>query len=156
VVLSITNGTRIIEAAHCASAILAGAFVKAHAIADKLATGTWGTRVAVIRCGWEGRRSGEDESTTGAILHRMREKGAGLDERVERVVGLYLACPKKSSLRCNSAARRLIRLGYEQDLDFCLRRERSAGCSLSQRGCLRRPLIEGNLARGPNRERGRA
>jgi 2-phosphosulfolactate phosphatase len=120
VVLSITNGTRIIEAAHCASAILAGAFVKAHAIADKLATGTWGTRVAVIRCGWEGRRSGEDESTTGAILHRMREKGAGLDERVERVVGLYLACPKKSSLRCNSAARRLIRLGYEQDLDFCL------------------------------------
>jgi 2-phosphosulfolactate phosphatase len=74
----------------------------------------------MIRCGWEGRRSGEDESTTGAILHRMREKGAGLDERVERVVGLYLACPKKSSLRCNSAARRLIRLGYEQDLDFCL------------------------------------
>ena len=119
VVLSTTNGTRIIEAACGASAILAGAFVNAHAVADELATGAWGTRIAVIGCGWEGRRSGEDESAAGAILHRLRERGAGLDERAQRVVGLYLTRPEKS-LRRNSAARRLARLGYERDLDFCL------------------------------------
>ena len=119
VVLSTTNGTRIIEAARGAPEILAGAFVNAHAVADELATGAWGTRIAVIGCGWEGRRSGEDESAAGAIPHRLRERGAGLDERAQRVVGLYLARPEKS-LRRNSAARRLARLGYERDIDFCL------------------------------------
>jgi 2-phosphosulfolactate phosphatase len=73
----------------------------------------------VIGCGWEGRRSGEDESAAGAILHRLRERGAGLDERAEWAVRLYLARPERS-LRRNSAARRLVSLGYEKDLDFCL------------------------------------
>jgi len=46
VVLSTMNGTRIIEAAHGAYAILASAFVNAHAVADELAIGAWGMRVA--------------------------------------------------------------------------------------------------------------
>ncbi len=112
VVLSTTNGTRIIEAARGAAEILAGAFVNAHAVADELATGAYGERVAVIGCGWEGRRASEDESAAGAILYRLRE-------RARRVVDLYLARPEES-LRRNSAARRLARLGYERDLDFCL------------------------------------
>ena len=119
VVLSTTNGTRIIEAARGASAILAGAFVNAHAVADELATGAWGRRIAVIGCGWEGRRASEDESAAGAILHRLRERGTGLDERAQQVVNLYLTRPEKS-LRRNSAARLLARLGYERDIDFCL------------------------------------
>jgi 2-phosphosulfolactate phosphatase len=120
VVLSTTNGTRIIEAARGgAAAVLAAAFVNARAVADELATGAWGARLAVIGCGWEGRRASEDESAAGAILHRLRERGAGLDERAERVLGLYLTRPEKS-LRRNSAARRLASLGYGRDLDFCL------------------------------------
>ncbi|MBA4117060.1 MAG: 2-phosphosulfolactate phosphatase [Rubrobacter sp.] len=119
VVLSTTNGTRVIEAAGGAPAILTGAFVNAHAVADELATGAYVERVAVIGCGWEGRRASEDESAAGAILHRLRERGFELDERAERVVGLYLERPRKS-LRRNSAARRLALHGYESDLDFCL------------------------------------
>ncbi len=119
VVLSTTNGTRIIEAARDASEILAGAFVNAHAVADELAAGAYGERIAVVGCGWEGRRSGEDESAAGAILYRLGERGVGLDERARRVADLYLARPEKS-LRQNSAAQRLARLGYERDLDFCL------------------------------------
>jgi 2-phosphosulfolactate phosphatase len=119
VVLSTTNGTRVIEAACNAPAILTGAFVNAHAVADALASGAYGTRVAVIGCGWEGRRASEDESAGGAILHRLGERGAELDVRAKHVVGLYLSRPEKS-LRRNSAARRLTLLGYEKDLDFCL------------------------------------
>lgn len=103
VVLSTTNGTRILEAAHGAPAILAGAFVNAHAVADELATGVLGDRVAVVGRGWEGRRASEDESAAGAILHRLREHGASLDERAERVVGFYLSRPE-NTLRNNSAA----------------------------------------------------
>jgi 2-phosphosulfolactate phosphatase len=119
VVLSTTNGTRIVEAARGALAILAGAFVNAHAVADALVNGDYGARFAVIGCGWEGRRASEDESAAGAILYRLREKGAKLDERAVRVVDLYLACSEKT-LRRNSAARRLRRLGYVEDLDLCL------------------------------------
>jgi 2-phosphosulfolactate phosphatase len=119
VVLSTTNGTRIIEAARDASEILASAFVNACAVADELATGAYGERVAVVGCGWEGGRASEDESAAGAILYCLRERGVGLDERARRVVDLYLV-RSKESLRRNSAARRLMRLGYERDLDFCL------------------------------------
>lgn len=118
-ILTTTNGTRVIEAARGAPAILAGAFVNAHAVAEYLAAGAHVERVAVIGCGWEGHRASEDESAAGAILRRLLDKGAELDERAERIVGLYLTRPEKA-LRQNSAARRLIRLGYERDLDFCL------------------------------------
>jgi 2-phosphosulfolactate phosphatase len=119
VVLSTTNGTRIVEAARGAPAILAGAFVNAHAVADALAAGAYGARFAVIGCGWEGCRASEDEFAAGAILHLLRENGTELDERAERAVELYLTRPKET-LRRNSAARRLKRLGYQKDLDFCL------------------------------------
>ena len=75
--------------------------------------------MAVIGYGWEGRRSSEDESAAGAVLHRLQDKGAKFDERAKGVVDLHLARPKET-LRQNSVARRLKRLGYEKDLDFCL------------------------------------
>ena len=81
VALSTTNGTRIVEAAAGARAILTGAFVNAQSIANFLSDGTYDeTEVAVIGCGWEGRRASEDEAAAGAILHRLRSCGAELDE----------------------------------------------------------------------------
>ncbi len=59
VVLSTTNGTRVVEAARGAPAILTGAFVNAGPLADELAAGTCGPRVVVVGCGWEGRRASE-------------------------------------------------------------------------------------------------
>lgn len=119
VVLSTTNGTRVVEAATGASAIFTGAFVNARALADELARGAGGEEVVVVGCGWEGRRASEDESAAGAILRRLREQGASLDQRARRVVEGYLQRPARS-LRNNSAARRLKRLAYDRDLEFCL------------------------------------
>jgi 2-phosphosulfolactate phosphatase len=72
-----------------------------------------------VGCGWEGHRASEDEAAAGAILHRLNERGVGLDARARRVVEAYLSRPA-GRLRNNSAARRLTRLGYGRDLDFCL------------------------------------
>ena len=118
VVLSTTNGTRVVEAAEGAPAILTGAFVNASALADELVAGEHSS-VMVISCGWEGRRASEDEAAAGAILHRLRERGAELDGRARRAVEAYRSRPLER-LRDSSAARRLERLGYERDLDFCL------------------------------------
>ena len=119
VVLSTTNGTRVIEASRGASAVLTGAFVNASALADELAAGGHGPHVVVVGCGWEGRRASEDEAAAGAILHRLNQRGVELDGRARRVVEAYL-CRPAERLRHNSAARRLKRLGYGRDLDFCL------------------------------------
>jgi 2-phosphosulfolactate phosphatase len=120
VALSTTNGTRIVEAASGARAILTGAFVNAESLAEYLSDGTYDdAEVVLVGCGWEGRRASEDEVAAGAILHRLRSRGADLDERAARVVERYLMSAA-SALENNSAARRLKRLGYERDLDFCL------------------------------------
>jgi 2-phosphosulfolactate phosphatase len=120
VVLSSTNGTRIIEAAHGSPAILIGAFVNARAVAEVLLdSATADGRVVVVGCGWRGRRSSEDESAAGEILGHLRQGGADLDQRAERIVNEHRERPKKALLT-NTAARRLKRLGYERDLDFCL------------------------------------
>ena len=119
VVLTTTNGTRVIEAAAGAAAILTGAFVNAGAVARELVETSGESEVVVVGCGWEGRRASEDEAASGAILYHLQRRGADLDERAKRVVRLYLRLSKKS-LKTNSAARRLKRLGYEEDLDFCL------------------------------------
>ena len=121
VVLSTTNGTRVVEAARGAPAVFAGAFVNAGAVAGELAAGDHGSPV-VVGCGWEGRRASEDEAAAGAILGRLQELGADLDERAGRVVEAYRGRPL-DRLRGNRAARRLVRLGYERDLDFCLRED---------------------------------
>ncbi|MGH3148638.1 MAG: 2-phosphosulfolactate phosphatase [Rubrobacter sp.] len=119
VALSSTNGTRIVEAALGAPDILTGAFVNAGALAEELSSGGYGDEVVVVGCGWEGRRASEDEAAAGAILHRLRARGAELDDRAVRVVEGYLSRPA-AVLKTNSAARRLKRLGYERDLAFCL------------------------------------
>jgi len=120
VALSTTNGTRVIEAARGARIVLAGAFVNAGILAEELAEGAHdGAEVVVVGCGWEGRRASEDEAAAGAILHRLHSRGAELDARARGVVEGYLSRPARA-LRKNSAARRLKRLGYEGDLEYCL------------------------------------
>jgi 2-phosphosulfolactate phosphatase len=115
VALSSTNGTRVVEAAAGARAILTGAFVNAGALAEALAreltAGVHGAEeVVVVGCGWEGHRASEDEAAAGAILDRLRARGAELDGRARRVVDGYLSRPA-AALKANSAARRLKHLG---------------------------------------------
>jgi 2-phosphosulfolactate phosphatase len=120
IALSTTNGTRVVEAARGARTILTGAFVNAGILAEELTGGAHdGAEVVVIGCGWEGHRACEDEAAAGAILHRLHSRGAELDGRAKRVVEGYLSRPD-GALRNNSAARRLKRLGYEEDLEICL------------------------------------
>ena len=116
VALSTTNGTRVVEAAAGSPAIYAASFVNAGAMAEEL-VGT--ADVTVVGCGWEGGRASEDEDAAGAILHRLERLGAALDARARRVVEGYLRRPA-GALGRNSAARRLKRLRYEKDLEFCL------------------------------------
>jgi 2-phosphosulfolactate phosphatase len=92
IVLSTTNGTRIVQAAGGAGAILTGAFVNAGILAEDLAGGAYDdAEVVVVGCGWEGRRASEDEAAAGAILHRLGSRGAELDGPAASSRGICLA-----------------------------------------------------------------
>jgi len=120
VALSTTNGPRVVEAAGGARVIFTGTFVNAESLAEDLSDGTHDDNgVVVVGCGWEGHRASEDEAAAGAILHRLGSRGADLDERAGRIVERYLS-RSANALKSNSATRRLKRLGYVRDLDFCL------------------------------------
>ena len=143
VALSTTNGTRIIEAAEGAAAIFAGTFVNASAIAEALILEPEDPEVVVVGCGWEGHRASEDESGAGAILSRLQGKGVRLDARASRIVELYRRRSERD-LKTNSAARRLQRLGYEKDLDFCLAEDTISVAP---------QLIDGAFAKSPAADR---
>ncbi len=121
VALTTTNGTRVLEAAGGAPEVYTGSFVNARSVADELArlATTENREVVVVGCGWKGSRSSEDEAAAGAILHQLAELNLDLDPRARRVVQAYKR-RTKAVLKNNSAARRLKRLGYAGDLDFCL------------------------------------
>lgn len=125
VAMTTTNGTRIVEAASGSPAIIIGSFVNAGAVSkdvfERLKEGE-SSEVVVVGCGWRGRRTSEDEAASAAILLRLRKAGVPLDERAERVVADHLKRFAKS-LRNNDAARRLKRLGYGEDLEFCLKED---------------------------------
>ena len=131
--------------------------MNAEAVAKELAAGGQGAEVVVVGCGWEGRRASEDEAAAGAILHRLQTKGAELDERAQRVGALYLDRPR-SALRNNSAARRLVRVGYEADLDFCLAEDTlnvAPGCSaeyssMGKKSCI---YVQNLGPKGPRKKR---
>jgi 2-phosphosulfolactate phosphatase len=118
--LSTTNGPRVVEAAGGARVIFTGTFVNSESLTEDISDGTHDdTGDVVVGCGWEGHRASEDEAAAGAILHRLGSRGADLDERAGRSVEHYLS-RSANALKSNSAARRLKRLGYVRDLDFCL------------------------------------
>lgn len=118
VAMTTTNGTRVVEAAYGSPEILVGSFVNAGAVAGWLGGSGFG-EVAVVGCGWRGQRASEDEAAAAVILERLEKLGADLDERAGRVIEEHRRRPRES-LTKNAAARRLKRLGYEDDLAFCL------------------------------------
>lgn len=123
--MTTTNGTRIVEASLGSLAILVGCFVNAGAVAedvcDRLKSGE-ASEVVVVGCGWRGRRSSEDEAASAGILSRLEDFGVPLDGRAKRLVSEDEKRPPQS-LRNNAAAQRLKRLGYGEDLEFCLRED---------------------------------
>lgn len=123
VAMTTTNGTRVVEAAEGSPAIAIGSFVNASAVAGWISESGSGEpgfgEVVVVGCGWRGHRASEDEAAAAAILERLRKLGANLDERASRVTEESRRRPRKS-LTKNAAARRLKRLGYEDDIAFCL------------------------------------
>lgn len=121
IVVTTTNGTRAIAACGDAERVLLGAFVNAKAVAHAC---MGAERLALVCAGTNGRFSLEDALAAGAIVARLRERGAHM-----RLCDMALACERMyiaargdlhAALSDTAHYGRLVSLSLARDLHECL------------------------------------
>jgi 2-phosphosulfolactate phosphatase len=122
VVMTTTNGTRAVERAGAARACLMGSLINLDALAERLRD--FGQDVVLICSGTDGGRSDEDELAAGMLVERLRGWSAteAAEDAADRATGSIGASGGVAAAVGRSwHARRLVDLGYGDDVAFCSR-----------------------------------
>lgn len=123
VVITTTNGTRAVGAAQaCAGGVLAMSLTNLHGVLAHLMR--VGSDAVVVCSGTDGGRSVEDEFAAGMLAVELRERGWTVSERAAGVIDAFEnllldAQGVLGTIRYSPHAKRLIELGFEQDVEFC-------------------------------------
>lgn len=124
--MSTTNGTRTLRRVESAQVVLAAALVNRQRVVEYLLAHGPET-LWLVASGWEGHFSLEDTVCVGAIAQGLVENAnnglldmAGNDELIA-AIALYQQWQNRlpELLRHASHGQRLLRLGFEEDLNFC-------------------------------------
>lgn len=128
-VMSTTNGTPTFRAASTAARAIAASFLNLDAAASWLASGERIGDVTLVCAGRERRFALEDAVCAGALVVRLqREAEDGLGMNDAAIAATVLARRHEPSLEellaATTAGRRLIELGYGDDIGACARIDR--------------------------------
>jgi 2-phosphosulfolactate phosphatase len=130
VVLSTTNGTRVLGWVKEAPATLVGCLMNARACAEAAVelAGSMNARIGIVCAGTDGDFAMDDAVAAGVIVERIietiqaRRGNFELTESAEATVQLYRSYPDvETPLRNSVAGRLLARLGTDYDVPFCAR-----------------------------------
>ena len=122
VAITTTNGTRAIELALAADAVVLGAFLNLGAVADFLRRQQ--KDVVVVCAGWKGHFCLEDTLFGGALAHRLQPDfdTTAADSTLAALDLWQAAQPDVAAYLLKSAhVRRLNHLEAHQDMAFCVR-----------------------------------
>lgn len=122
IVLTTTNGTRLLRRIAGHRRVLVGALRNAAAVAGAIAAGDGNVRI--FCAGRRGSECFEDNLAAGAIVSHLLEKGDySLDGNADKVLALFLE--NKNEVRAAVMAcehgKRLVEKGFGEDVDFCSR-----------------------------------
>jgi len=124
--MSTTNGTRSLQRVEHVKTVLAAALINRKAVVDYLQAHQPET-LWILGSGWEGSYSLEDTVCAGAIAHSLLD-GAEVDQLVGNdetvaAIALYQQYEDNllSLLHQASHGKRLLKLGYHEDLAYCAR-----------------------------------
>lgn len=126
-VMTTTNGTLALLKAQPASMVLCGALLNARAVAEEIAAAPE-RDLHIICAGTLGRFSIEDAITAGAILEAVCEFSSvnqTIDDAARASVELFDRARHnvRDAIANGDHGRRLVALGFEEDLDFCARQD---------------------------------
>lgn len=117
-----TNGTQAIHAARAAGQIVTGAFANQAVLTAYLAQKRW--PVVLLCAGWRLSPNLEDTLFAGAMVDALRGHGFRLDDDAATIASaLYrsASADKRFYIQHSSHLRRLIDLGLQRDVKYCLR-----------------------------------
>lgn len=123
VIVSTTNGTGALHSVKSSELVLVGAMINRTAAARAAAAA--GNTVLIVCAGTDGQPSADDLVTAGALIDGIRRFA---DIRPEDLSDMAYICEnlyndwKNGSfdLSLSFHYRRLVRLGFEEDIEFCL------------------------------------
>jgi len=132
-VLSTTNGTRILE--DIKGKTLIGSFVNAMAVAE-MALKMAEDHIEVVMAGVNGNFVIEDFLGAGEIISHLQDQK--LDEMALAAL-LAAQNPEKvnEAVRKSKSAHGLVKLGFESDVDFCLKRNSTTIVPLYENGYIK-------------------
>jgi 2-phosphosulfolactate phosphatase len=121
-----TNGTVAIERSKSASLVYVGAFLNISKIVDALLA--WEGDALVVCAGWKGKPNLEDTLFAGALIDRLHGEFQVADDAALMAWKAYnLASPDLlTSVKNSSHVNRLLGLGIEKDISFCLEMDKYA------------------------------
>jgi 2-phosphosulfolactate phosphatase len=133
-VLTTTNGTRMLHMAREASEIITGSFPNLSAVCEHLVAGN---RHVIIGCAaWKNRVNMEDTLFAGAVIHRVRPYFEIACDSAVIAESLYLQARQNIFNFIKGAAhfKRLSSYGLEKDIVYCLTQDIAGVLPVYHRG----------------------
>lgn len=122
VALTTTNGTKAMHLSAAADDIIAGAFVNLDAVIKYLVQGE--RSVVLVCAGWKDNFNLEDTLFAGAVVHALSNSFEPICDASLAASALYLhhSNDLMGAIEESSHFRRLAKLGIEDDIRFCMRK----------------------------------
>ena len=124
VIMATSNGTRTVCAAAGAPSIFIGSMINRSAVADKAVQA--GRDVLILCAGTENAISADDLCCAGGVISAMAQAGAQI-----QLTDIALLCKTyyqdwkegRADIRETAHPKRLIQLGFEEDIEYCFRED---------------------------------
>lgn len=121
-----TNGTVAIQRSKSASVVYVGAFLNISKIVEALKA--WDGDALVVCAGWKGKPNLEDTLFAGAVIDRLHGDYQVADDAALMAWKAYhlASTDLLTSVKNSSHVNRLLGLGIEKDISFCLEMDKYA------------------------------
>ena len=137
-VITTTNGTCALERVKDAHIVLLGALANKSAIAECIAS--LNLDVSIVCAGTEGRFSADDIYCAGAIINSLRKLTESLElSDLARVAASYYQSARNDRTLVASSWHysRLVRMGFEEDVEFCFMEDSTGVVPVYKNGIVR-------------------
>jgi 2-phosphosulfolactate phosphatase len=119
-----TNGTVALRRSLSAEKVFVGAFLNISSVVRALKT--WSSDVVVVCAGWKGKPNLEDTLFSGALIDELVGQYSVADDAALIAWKQYHVASSDlvTAVKHSSHVNRLLGLGIEKDISFCLERDR--------------------------------
>lgn len=132
-----TNGTVALRRAEAAPLLMVGAFLNLSKVTEALKN--WEGNALILCAGWKGKPNLEDTLFAGCVIDELNGYYQVADDAALMAWQNYNIASKdlQTAVKNSSHVNRLLKLGIEKDIAFCLEKDKYAVLPVWKNGALR-------------------